>query len=1096
MNVKVKRLLGWMLAFVMVMGLVPANAFAASGAGRFADIPANAWYSEAVAYVADNGLMVGVGDRRFAPDDLTTRGMVVTVLHRMEGSPVAQGAGFADVADGAWYTKAVLWAQAQGIVEGYGDGLFRPDKTMTREEMMTVIYRYSRYKGCDVAAADVLRTVEDRTAIQNYAENAMNWAVSVGLIKGFPDGTLRPQASSERAQLAAVLMRLCNYIGADNLTMYTRAGWIKLLVDTCDYAPCNVDTDYYSDIAESEYVAQINTAVAYGILPANGGAFQPDSIATREFAAAAAVRSMGYIIPEAALSCDDAAQIDEPAVASLAIELGLLELEDNKYYPDRPLTLREASRIMEVIRETCESTRLAGDGGRGYGYLDTVTVLKDAVVSDVDGDTVSISLTPELADLQNGDIVVIDEQKAYKVVSAEYTDSAVKIDYTSPELYEFLDYIDIQGEGYLDFSGFIPAEGVTVTGNGANQARTARGIDNVLDVPESEIDLGVDLKLTGEVDLGHDWTLAYEMGVAVPKVTYKVDVDFNPLAGFLPGVRFVDIRNIFFKLEESVGVKVNVGAIASDFDLLDNSLFKSITLGYVPLIGTNGFGALVEVRLVMNAQGTFELQINQAGALGAQILDNRPRNISNFDVSASFGVTGEIKVGPQVYVVAEVFEKDLVSFGLDFGLRICGTAALRSTGMLCMDGRVNAYAELKAFDKCLVDDWLDIALVWEIWNEQNSFLKFGFHHENLVWVPQCTYSESALIRGAVANAEDRSQYIANAKIEIRDAVTLEVVETVYTDADGRYSAVVPGGTYLIDISAANYIPFRSHCTVAEKQEVFIETFLMVAGEEDANETGTIGGKITNVVTGMPVAGVTLTIRKGWNQTTGEIVAVVMSNQDGNYKLNLPLGNYTILMEKADYVTDHFNVAVAKTENLSWHGTLNPNGESAIPTGDMRIVLTWGLNPRDLDSHLCGPRSDWNGRFHVYFSAMKYASEGTVHAFLDLDDTNSYGPETTTIYSMNQQGTYSFYVHDYTNAGKRENTQLANSGAKVTVYVGDDIVATYHVPVDGVGDLWHVFDFDADSRLLTPVNQFTTVGYASAVGSANGRSVGVVEVPEK
>ena len=173
----------------------------------FDDVVAEAWYANAVKFVYENNIMFGVSASKFDPEGFVTRGMVVTVLHRMEGTPTADAEGFADVADGLWYTNAILWAQENGIVEGYGDGTFQPDKNITREEMIAVFYRYATYKGYDVSKRSMMTSYADRTTIQSYAEDAMSWAVSIGLIKGFPDGTIRPDAYSTRAQLAEVLMR-------------------------------------------------------------------------------------------------------------------------------------------------------------------------------------------------------------------------------------------------------------------------------------------------------------------------------------------------------------------------------------------------------------------------------------------------------------------------------------------------------------------------------------------------------------------------------------------------------------------------------------------------------------------------------------------------------------------------------------------------------------------------------------------------------------------------------------------------------------------------------------------------------------------------
>lgn len=207
MNKPIKRTLCLILTLMLLLGAFPTAAFAAGSTDRFSDVGDDAWFTGAVQYVCDNGLMVGVSDTSFSPDTLTTRAMVVTVLHRMEGAPEAAASGFADVFDGAWYADAIGWAKACGIVQGYGDGTFHPDAEMTREEMMAVFYRYSQHKGYKVKTIQGLTTFRDSAQIQSYAQDAMGWAVAAGLIQGYPDGTIRPQAESNRAQLATVLMR-------------------------------------------------------------------------------------------------------------------------------------------------------------------------------------------------------------------------------------------------------------------------------------------------------------------------------------------------------------------------------------------------------------------------------------------------------------------------------------------------------------------------------------------------------------------------------------------------------------------------------------------------------------------------------------------------------------------------------------------------------------------------------------------------------------------------------------------------------------------------------------------------------------------------
>ena len=207
MNMKnLKRMLCWILAVTMVLGLLPSTVLA-NGSSSFKDVKDGDWFKEAVEYVTAEGLMVGVGGNKFDPNGQTTRAMVVTVLYRMEGEPETTGTGFSDTGKHRWYSKAVIWAKENSIVNGYGDDTFRPDVTMTREEMVAVFYRYAAHKDYDTSANASLSQFTDHKSIQSYAKSAVGWAVAVGLVQGFPDDTFCPRGDSTRAQLATILMR-------------------------------------------------------------------------------------------------------------------------------------------------------------------------------------------------------------------------------------------------------------------------------------------------------------------------------------------------------------------------------------------------------------------------------------------------------------------------------------------------------------------------------------------------------------------------------------------------------------------------------------------------------------------------------------------------------------------------------------------------------------------------------------------------------------------------------------------------------------------------------------------------------------------------
>lgn len=184
-------------------------------ASTFSDIPDDAWYGNAVAYVTGKGLMNGTGDSTFSPQRTMTRTMLVTVLYRLDGSPaVSSKKDFSDVKDGSWYSDAVTWASANGIVLGYAGNTFSPDSSITRQQMAAILYRYAQYKGYDVSAgADTnILSYTDAPVISEYAVPAFQWACGAGVINGNGANALAPNDPATRAQVATIVMRFCQNV--------------------------------------------------------------------------------------------------------------------------------------------------------------------------------------------------------------------------------------------------------------------------------------------------------------------------------------------------------------------------------------------------------------------------------------------------------------------------------------------------------------------------------------------------------------------------------------------------------------------------------------------------------------------------------------------------------------------------------------------------------------------------------------------------------------------------------------------------------------------------------------------------------------------
>ncbi len=177
----------------------------------YVDVDQSLWYHDGIDYVIVKELMNGVADNLFAPNGTTNRAMIVTILHRLEGTPEAAPSSFLDVPADQWYTDAVGWAAANGIVTGYDADTFGPLDPITREQMAAILYRYANYKGYDVSAGEDTNILSyvDAESVSEYAVTPMQWAVGEGLIAGMEDNTLAPTGTALRSQVATILMRFC-----------------------------------------------------------------------------------------------------------------------------------------------------------------------------------------------------------------------------------------------------------------------------------------------------------------------------------------------------------------------------------------------------------------------------------------------------------------------------------------------------------------------------------------------------------------------------------------------------------------------------------------------------------------------------------------------------------------------------------------------------------------------------------------------------------------------------------------------------------------------------------------------------------------------
>ena len=293
--------------------------------------------------------------------------------------------------------------------------------------------------------------------------------------------------------------------------------------------------------------------------------------------------------------------------------------------------------------------------------------------------------------------------------------------------------------------------------------------------------------------------------------------------------------------------------------------------------------------------------------------------------------------------------------------------------------------------------------------------------------------------------------------------------TTYTDANGNYTFNnITAGVYEIVIYMEGYIEITQTVNVRVNQTV-VQNQPIEAIPSSNTSTGHASGQLIDSRTGRTLSNITIYIRAGINNVTGEVLLKLVTDSSGYYTINnLLAGNYTaqivderILSDEDErYGTITIAIKVLSDKTISNQNATISNSVGLSIDG-LRIVLTWGSTPSDLDSYLHVDRTSLSD-YTVYYSSKNPVP----NASLDVDDTSSYGPETVTVSSIDD-GIYHYVVHDYTNRSYSSSTSLANSGATVTVYFGSSPVPayTFYVP-SGAGTCWHVFTYNSVTEEFT------------------------------
>ena len=267
--------------------------------------------------------------------------------------------------------------------------------------------------------------------------------------------------------------------------------------------------------------------------------------------------------------------------------------------------------------------------------------------------------------------------------------------------------------------------------------------------------------------------------------------------------------------------------------------------------------------------------------------------------------------------------------------------------------------------------------------------------------------------------------------------------SVKSSRAGRYRIKsLATGTYRLKISKKGYRTCTMTIVVRAGKVTYCENAFLV---KKFSGYGYASGTISSATTGYGISGAKLLFKSGWNNTRGRTLRSCTTGWGGWYSIRLKAGYYTVVMKRSGYVQTSMNIYVGRGSSSNQNGVINPRGNKSTK---YRAVLTWGANPRDLDSHLVSTGS--KGSYHVLYSSKTGYLNGRSSAMLDVDDISSYGPETTTFAKKKGQ-TYTYYVYLYNGSGS-----LKTSRAKVKLYHGNTLVKTYSVPARGSGRYWNVF----------------------------------------
>ncbi len=964
---KFKRLICLLLCLCMLAGFAPATASAA-GDLPFTDVPVGAWYRDAVQYVYDHGIMNGTATDKFSPELSTTRGMIVTVLHRMEAEPTATGENFSDVAADRYYAMPVAWASSMGIVNGYGNSKFGPDDPITREQLAAILYRYSGVMGLSTSTRGDLSAFTDSANISAYATEAMSWAVGMGLIFSVGDGLLAPTANATRAQVAMSLYGLLTSKvqsaeepsgGYGIFDLSVSGSSVTAAVSTIE--ACNINIEVLDESGKKLYT----------------GSFELDgNIQLKSLSFAT-----GFNFPESFI------------ISAVLTNSRSSALCDKFVCRDYTKSYREFAAKTEADYASDRLIDLVGENDGNFALLhDDVIMLSASPISSKNGSTVFSAAELAQLGLKKGDkICFVDSEGKYatvKIAKAELSGDTLSItEDNNSYISDF--YKTIKIDTLLLPAGDISAASGSSSGGSSGKQwlsdmKMGAKVSNSFSTPfgsfghsssvGGKLEFNYDFELFGKDYLeitmvaGIDTELNLEIGPN-KKLSDKLEIVSIPLAGLK------DIADIPMELALSYEIDCDAG--------MDATINMESAMGLV--YNSNDGNQKVEYK---------EIAIGEMNIEG--------------EVEAKFGLEASIS--------AALFDDKLtIGLGAEGGVGWSGKAKAATTPLpgsdsyhacsLCVDGNAFGFFEVDLSSKCKLSEKLsgsilDIDFLYLQWticrfyvsliNEPASVhggkIKFdmGDCPNKKYRADFSTYNNdeeetgiAVTVRAKDGNADAGSSpyrtylypgdYTALATIDGKDAsksfavsdspVSIklsvqdyslsgtvtdeksgeaisgatvivrnssgEVVTDTFTDASGKYAFKLPEGDYSLSFSAEDYESASASLSLSSDRVLNVALKKM---------PGILSGTVTDKDTGKAISGATIKANSG----DGTIVTAV-SDSSGRYSMELPSGkSYSLDFSADGYISESGSLSVDDSGEYHMSKALRPNSRKVTIE-----VVSWG-----------------------------------------------------------------------------------------------------------------------------------------------------------